>query len=53
MAAQGININTSGAASTRLDMEARGLELVNRLGIHYYNSEEETDRFFEAIGRRL
>ena len=21
--------------------------------VHYYNSEEETDRFFEAIGRRL
>jgi selenocysteine lyase/cysteine desulfurase len=53
LAAQGININTSGAASTRLDMEARGLELVNRLGVHYYNSEEEIDRFFEAIQHRL
>ncbi len=49
MAAEGININTSGAASTRLDMEARGLALVNRLGVHYYNSEAEIDRFFKLI----
>jgi len=47
----GININTSTVYSTRIDMETRGLEIVNRLGVHYYNSEEEIDRlfaFFEA-----
>ena len=45
----GINITTSGQASTRIDMERRGLALINRLGVHYYNSEEEVDRFIEAI----
>jgi selenocysteine lyase/cysteine desulfurase len=43
----GINLNTSTVFSTRLAMEAHGLEAVNRLGVHYYNSEEEIDRLFE------
>ncbi len=51
LAEQGINITTSGQASTRIDMERRGLALINRLGVHYYNSEAEVDRFIEAIQR--
>ncbi len=49
LARDGINISTSGRASTRIDMERRGLELINRLGVHYYNSEAEIDRFIAAI----
>ncbi len=49
LAEDGINITTSGRASTRIDMERRGLSLINRLGVHYYNSDEEVDRFIEAI----
>ncbi len=51
MAAAGINITTSSAASTRIDMEDRNLALVNRLGVHYYNSEEELDRLLHEAGR--
>jgi selenocysteine lyase/cysteine desulfurase len=51
MAAAGINITTSSAASTRIDMEDRNLALVNRLGVHYYNSEEELARLLHEAGR--
>jgi len=47
--AAGINIDTSSAFSTRIDMEARDLQLVNRLGVHYYNSEAEIDRFLDYV----
>ena len=49
LARDGINISTSGRASTRIDMERRGLELINRLGVHYYNSEDEIDSLIAAI----
>ena len=49
LAAQGVNISTSGAGSTRLDMAGRGIALMNRLGVHYYNSEAELVRFIEAL----
>ena len=45
----GINISTTSVASTRLDLEARGIPLMNRLGVHYYNSEAELDRLIEAL----
>jgi len=49
MAEAGINISTSTVVSTRYDMEARGLEAMNRLGVHYYNSEDELARFLEVL----
>ena len=45
--AQRINLSTSSVASTRFDMAGRGLDMVNRLGVHYYNSETEIARFLE------
>jgi selenocysteine lyase/cysteine desulfurase len=51
LAEQGINISTTSVASTRLDMESRGIALMNRLGVHYYNSEEELQRFLVALAR--
>jgi selenocysteine lyase/cysteine desulfurase len=50
LAAERINVTTSSSASTRLDMEARGLDRVVRASVHYYNSEEEVDRFCRVLG---
>ena len=46
---QGINVHRSHAPSTRLDMEARGLEKLTRASVHYYNTEEEIDHLLEAV----
>jgi selenocysteine lyase/cysteine desulfurase len=40
-----INVSVSRVASTRLDMEARGLPDLVRASVHYYNTEEEIARF--------
>ncbi|MSP89495.1 MAG: aminotransferase class V-fold PLP-dependent enzyme [Alphaproteobacteria bacterium] len=50
LAAQRINVSISTAASTRLDMERRGLARVVRMGVHYYNSGDEIARVCAAIG---
>jgi selenocysteine lyase/cysteine desulfurase len=47
--AQAINVSTSTAASTRWDMEARGLGEVVRASVHYYNTEDEVARFCAAL----
>jgi cysteine desulfurase/selenocysteine lyase len=44
-----INVSVSKVESTRLDMEARGLESLIRASVHYYNSEEEVDRFCDLL----
>jgi cysteine desulfurase/selenocysteine lyase len=46
---QNINSWVSGLTSSRLDMEARGLESVVRASVHYYNAEAEIERFCEAV----
>jgi selenocysteine lyase/cysteine desulfurase len=46
---RGINVAVSPRNFTRLDMEDRGLEEVVRASVHYYNSEEEIDRFIESL----
>lgn len=45
LAGDGINVSVSRAPSTRLDMEARGLEAVVRASVHYYNTSRELDEF--------
>ena len=49
LAREGINIETSSAAATRLDMTARGLDCLLRASVHYYNTEDEVARFGDAV----
>lgn len=49
LAAKQINVTVSTVASTRFDMEARGLEKIVRASVHYYNTEEEIDAFIDAL----
>jgi len=49
LARQAINVTVSTRFSTRFDMEARGLDELVRASVHYYNSEDELERFLAAI----
>lgn len=46
---QQINVRVTAVGSTRIDMEQRGLTEMVRASVHYYNTEEELERFAEAI----
>lgn len=50
---RGINASVSRITSTRINMHARGLEAVARVGIHYYNSEDEVARFVAALDEMI
>ena len=49
LAALQINVTTSPLVYTRLDMAGRELESVVRASVHYYNGEEEVERFCAAV----
>jgi selenocysteine lyase/cysteine desulfurase len=49
LAARAMNVTVSTVASTRFDMEARGLAEVVRASVHYYNDESEVERFCAAV----
>lgn len=49
LAAQDIHVSVSRAASTRYDMDARGLTDIVRASPHYYNTEAELERLVEAV----
>jgi cysteine desulfurase / selenocysteine lyase len=53
MADQYINVSVSVRNSTLLDMQARGIETMLRASVHYYNSEEEIDRFCNTLDEML
>lgn len=44
-----INVSVSAASSAQLDMPQRGLTEVVRASVHYYNLEDEIDRFCEIV----
>lgn len=48
-----INVTISRRSSTLLDMEARNLTSLVRASVHYYNSEDEVERFCAAIAALL
>lgn len=43
LTAHRVNVNVSRTPSTRLDMEARGLEELVRASVHYYNTGDELE----------
>ncbi len=49
LAAQKINVSVAVRSSTLLDMQARGLTELVRASVHYYNTEDEIERFCAAI----
>lgn len=49
LAAQQINVTVAERNSTLLDLGERGLTSMVRASVHYYNSEEEIERFTRAI----
>jgi cysteine desulfurase/selenocysteine lyase len=51
LAEERVNITTSSVYSTRHDMTARGLTLIARASVHYYNTEEEVARFRDLVRR--
>jgi cysteine desulfurase / selenocysteine lyase len=48
--ARRINVSVTARSSTRLDMEARGLDAMIRASVHYYNTEDELARLVAAVG---
>lgn len=50
LAARRINVSVSPVTSARLDLESRGLTELVRASVHYYNIEDEIDRFCAALG---
>ena len=47
--AQGINISVSELSSARLDFGKRKLESLARASVHYFNTQDEINRFVEAV----
>lgn len=51
--AKKINVSVSLVDYARLDMEARGLSSLVRASVHYFNTEEEVEKFCAAIKELL
>ncbi len=47
--AQGINTSVTNFDWAWLDLKERGIERIMRASVHYYNTEEEVERFVQAI----
>jgi selenocysteine lyase/cysteine desulfurase len=45
----GFNVSIIRADGTLLDMQSRNLQFMVRASVHYYNSEEELDRFVQFV----
>ena len=49
LARQQINVSWNGRSNTWLDMTEKGLDEIIRCAVHYYNTEDEIDRFVAAL----
>jgi len=49
LAERGIHTSASPAESSLLDMQARGLPGLLRVGVHYYNTPEELERYARTL----
>lgn len=49
--AKGINTSISPVGHARLDLGSRGLDDIVRASVHYYNTEEEVERFCEILSQ--
>lgn len=49
LAAQKMNVSVSSPPSTLLDFDRRQLPALTRASLHYYNNEDEIDRFCGAV----
>jgi len=46
-----INVSVSTADYARIDMDSRGLDEIVRASVHYFNSEDEIQRFCEFLSK--
>lgn len=53
LAQQQINVSVTERSSTLLDLSARNLDKMIRASVHYYNTEEEIERFCTEIEKML
>jgi selenocysteine lyase/cysteine desulfurase len=53
LAERKMNVSVSLAKYSRIDMDKRGLNSVVRASVHYYNNEEEIERFCNFIARLM
>jgi len=49
LGAQGINVSVSAVSSARLDLGPRGLDVLVRASVHYFNTDDEVARFVGAV----
>ncbi len=49
LSARGVNVSVTERSSSRIDMEARNLQSMVRASVHYYNSEDEVERFVTEV----
>ncbi len=52
MAARGMNMSVTLGSAALIDFAERGLPALGRASVHYFNTEDEVDRFIKAVGKK-